>query len=128
MPRLSEIFPRLLSEEGEGYPAPDDPRLLHGKPNGAKRFVDKHLVGDGKRVTDVDASTLDDKLFKASNIKRSVPDGEDTHGHTPVGKDAEVYEEVMRRIFECGCGGEDSPAPKQSRVKRRQRVDEGGEK
>lgn len=100
MKRLSEIFPALfIAEEGEGYPAPSDPRLLHGKPNGQKRFVDKHLVGDGERATDVDDSTHDDKLFKASNIKRSVPDGDDTHGHTPVGKDAQVYEAVMTKIF-----------------------------
>ena len=100
MKRLSEVLPGLyIREEGEGYPAPGDPKLIRGKPDGQKRFVDKHRVGEGNRGTDVDDSTKDDKLFKAVNIKRAVPKDGDTHGHTPVGADDKVYESVMSKIF-----------------------------
>lgn len=88
-----------LDEEGEGYPPPADPKILPGRPDGQARFVAKHMHGDGTRITDIDPSTLDDDLFKAANMKRAVPGPNgDTHGHTPVGRDAAVYESLFSRV------------------------------
>lgn len=81
------------TDERSGYPAPRDPKMLPEKPGAAARFVAKHMGHrGGPRITDIDKSTLDDALFNATNMKRAVPKGNDTHGHTPTGEDAKVYE------------------------------------
>lgn len=85
-------------DERSGYPAPRDPKMLPDKPGAAARFVAKHMINrKSRRFTDIDKSTLDDNLFSAKNLKRSVPEGEDTHGHTPTGQDAKVYESAKTR-------------------------------
>lgn len=81
----------------QGYEPNRDPKMLAAEPDLQATFVNKHMNDeddDPERVTDVDKSTLDDDLFKGANLKRSVPFGDDTHGHTPTGKDAAVYEGV----------------------------------
>lgn len=86
------------TDERSGYPAPRDPKMLPDKPGAAARFVAKHMINrKAPRFTDIDKSTLDDNLFNAKNIKRSVPQGDDTHGHTPIGQDAKVYESTKTR-------------------------------
>lgn len=84
---------------GEGYPPPDDPQIVPGEPYAKARFVMAQMPKPGaKRFTDVDASTLDDDLFNAKNMGRAVPKDGDSHGHTPVGQDAKVYESVFRKL------------------------------
>lgn len=111
--KLSQVLGESFRpfESPPGYQPNRDPKMLASEPDAEARFVDKHVDGDGepdsqKRVTDVDPSTLDDKLFRASNIRRAVPSGDDTHGHTPTGADAAVYEgrtpadrRLLERVF-----------------------------
>lgn len=83
-----------LDPVNSGYDPNDDPKMRPLRPKGEVRFVRKHLDAVVKIKNLVPGVTDDDKLFNASNVKRSVPQGKDTHGHTPVPADDKVYEDV----------------------------------
>jgi hypothetical protein len=89
------------SETSVGYRPNPDPKMVKEKPGAEARFVAKHMTQrKTPRFTDIDKSTLDDALFSATNIKRSVPQGPDNrHGHVPTGADAKVYEGMKGDII-----------------------------
>ena len=66
---------KILGENADRAPVadPQNPGMLPEPANAAQSWIDKNLInwGKGGRVTDIDKSTLDDKLFRASNIKQA---------------------------------------------------------